>query len=133
VAAAAYDDYPDPAQRAALNDENESMCEYATRREACAVGDLLTLAEEYGQPTVANFETLIVYWAQASERRSLESPHVRTEHGECLGDRNVRALGERHIVLRQRQRRLLLGRVLALKDLDPPLRRSDTHPVAGAE
>jgi hypothetical protein len=66
----AYDDnYPDPAEREELRDEDEVladlMCEYMTRREAGVVvifPDLLARAEEFGERVAENFETLVVYW-----------------------------------------------------------------------
>jgi hypothetical protein len=67
----AYDDndYPDPAEREELREEDEIltdlMCEYMTRREAGVIvifPDLLARAEEFGERVAANFETLVVYW-----------------------------------------------------------------------
>jgi hypothetical protein len=63
------DDYPDPAERDVLREEDEVlatlMAEYMLRREAGVVvvyPDLLARAQEFGPQLAANFETLVVYW-----------------------------------------------------------------------
>lgn len=64
-----YSDYPDPAERDELREEDtlltELLGEYMDQRGAGALTiypNLLARAQEHGDRVAANFETLVVYW-----------------------------------------------------------------------
>jgi hypothetical protein len=64
-----YGDYPDPAEREELREEDEVLtdllADYMEHRGSGALAiypDLLARAQEHGDRVAANFETLVVYW-----------------------------------------------------------------------